>query len=87
MKNDTAKEVISYKKVVRQELLSFKTSILMSFSKSVFGALSERVSETVLLKLKVEFYLLNTFLFEKCFWSAFWTRFECILDVFSMDSS
>ena len=71
MKNDTAKEVISYKKVVRQELLSFKTSILMSFSKSVFGALSERVSETVLLKLKVEFYLLNTFLFEKCFWSAF----------------
>ena len=67
MKNDTAKEVISYKKVVRQELLSFKTSILMSFSKSVFGVLSERVSETVLLKLKVGFYLL----FEKCFWSAF----------------
>ena len=60
MKNDTAKEVISYKKVVRQELLSFKTSILMSFSKSVFEALSERVSETVLLKLKVGFYLLNT---------------------------
>ena len=71
MKNDTAKEVIGYKKVVRQELLSFKTSILMSFSKSVFGALSERVSGTVLLKLKVGFYLLNTFLFEKCFWSAF----------------
>ena len=55
MINDTAKEVISYKKVVRQEVLSFKTSVLMSFlivnsranenhtSESVFGVLSERV--------------------------------------------